>query len=265
MLQKVYFSSHHRAPCLYLCTNCTHPQVIKWKTVCAPKELTSEFVVALPGEIDTMSIRTTKKQTLTLLLRWPETQSLAKKEPHQIANIRHTTRLIDILEATWLFEPWVVDIFGFANFPQYRKYPKSKQLSGGMYIFVKYTSKTGASKTFAERTGSVLLNYYQAILTLPDNITLVKGSPDPCPMDTKHPKQFSWKDALQLCTSIGSTLPEFISRKDQEEFVSLLKSSTDIYPTEAIFIGASRSPKSQVCVSSESLLTSNNFLHCFNS
>ena len=59
----------------------------------------------------------------------------------------------------------------------------------------------------------------------------------PCPNFTHHPKQFSWNQAAQLCHHVNATLPEFISRKDQEEFSKILKTSTYLYPMEAIFIG----------------------------
>ena len=47
---------------------------------------------------------------------------------------------------------------------------------------------------------------------------------------------FSWKEALLLCRSINATLPEFYSRKEQEDFIAVLKSG-DVFPIKDIYIG----------------------------
>ena len=51
-----------------------------------------------------------------------------------------------------------------------------------------------------------------------------------------HSKVFSWIAAFTLCKDIGGSLPEFYSRAWQEEFVTILKTSTNIYLIEGIFI-----------------------------
>ena len=64
--------------------------------------------------------------------------------------------------------------------------------------------------------------------------------------DTKiKSKSFSWQEALLLCQSVNATLPEFYSRKEQEEFISLIKSG-DIFPIEAVYIGLYGSGKNQI-------------------
>ena len=40
-----------------------------------------------------------------------------------------------------------------------------------------------------------------------------------------------------MCKDINGTLPEFISREDQEEFIRIVKYSTDLFPIEGVYIG----------------------------
>ena len=49
-------------------------------------------------------------------------------------------------------------------------------------------------------------------------------------------KSFSWPETFSLCRSINATLPEFYSRKEQEEFIAVLKSG-NVFPLEAMHIG----------------------------
>ena len=66
------------------------------------------------------------------------------------------------------------------------------------------------------------------------------GYPDINCTNTKtKSKSFSWQDALLLCRNINATLPEFNSRKEQEEFIAVIKSG-DIFPIEAVYIGLYR-------------------------
>ena len=50
-------------------------------------------------------------------------------------------------------------------------------------------------------------------------------------------KLYSWTQAFDVCEQIGGKLPQIISRKEQEELLHMLKSSTDIFAVEALFIG----------------------------
>ena len=47
----------------------------------------------------------------------------------------------------------------------------------------------------------------------------------------------SWIQASQKCNAIGGSLPEFLSREEQEELQYLLKVSRDLYSIEALYIG----------------------------
>ena len=63
-----------------------------------------------------------------------------------------------------------------------------------------------------------------------------------CPNENQKSKTFSWYEAFFLCRSINATLPEFYSRKEQEEFIAILKSG-NVFPIEAVFIGLFKGTK----------------------
>lgn len=53
---------------------------------------------------------------------------------------------------------------------------------------------------------------------------------------THKPKLFSRNTAHTLCKLANRSLPEFISRKQQEQFISFVKNSYKIFPVGALFI-----------------------------
>ena len=102
-------------------------------------------------------------------------------------------------------------------FPEYFEYERHEyivNISGNIYYIVKYFDTVHNYKYNYEKI------YFR-----------------PCPNFTHNPKLFSWNQAAQLCRRVHATLPEFISRKQQEEFLHILKASSGIFPMEAIFIG----------------------------
>ena len=50
------------------------------------------------------------------------------------------------------------------------------------------------------------------------------------------PQIWSWKQAVNMCRNAGGELPQFFSRKEQEELISIIKTSTDYFFIEAVFI-----------------------------
>ncbi len=50
-------------------------------------------------------------------------------------------------------------------------------------------------------------------------------------------KLFSWTEAESICSKAGTILPQFLSRNEQENFVSILNIATELFLIEAIFIG----------------------------
>ena len=55
----------------------------------------------------------------------------------------------------------------------------------------------------------------------------------------------SWKEAAELCNSVGAHLPVLGSRNDLHEFISLLRYSNHIPPLEAVYIGLKYKTRSQ--------------------
>ena len=53
----------------------------------------------------------------------------------------------------------------------------------------------------------------------------------------------SWNDAANLCSSVGAHLPSFTSREELDDFIHLLRDSSDIPPLEAVFIGLKHNRK----------------------
>ena len=54
--------------------------------------------------------------------------------------------------------------------------------------------------------------------------------------DERTPVKFSWKEAYKYCQNINRSLPIFYSRKDHIEFISLLKTSSDLFTIPAMYI-----------------------------
>ena len=51
-----------------------------------------------------------------------------------------------------------------------------------------------------------------------------------------EPRIWSWTQAVNICRNAGGELPQFFSRKEQEELISIIKTSTDYFFIEAVFI-----------------------------
>ncbi len=63
-----------------------------------------------------------------------------------------------------------------------------------------------------------------------------------CPQHTHFPLMFSWNSAAKFCYRMNTSLPELISRKEQEDLVSALffdlnPLESPLVPIEAFFIG----------------------------
>ena len=56
----------------------------------------------------------------------------------------------------------------------------------------------------------------------------------------------SWRDASQLCKSIGGSLPIIRNRHDFDEIIAFLKLSEHMPPVEGLYIGMTRNLKTQV-------------------
>ncbi len=57
---------------------------------------------------------------------------------------------------------------------------------------------------------------------------------------------FSWRKGKHFCSKVNATQLNILNRRDMEEFLSILKTSSDIFPIEALFIALQKLPKQKV-------------------
>ncbi len=69
-----------------------------------------------------------------------------------------------------------------------------------------------------------------------------------CPNITHNRKLLSWIEGAGICkqNTDNATLPEFISKREQNDFLQTLKRYADIFPMEAVFLGLRKDPNNQV-------------------
>ena len=230
--QNVLFADGWMNDCLYPCVNCTQPQTVDWKAILNLSALKKGYVLALPGQIGSMYFKTNSSQVFKICLRWLDEPNQVPKR--QIFPIRYYGILRDLAESDRNLET----VTGFPVFKNYHKYPFIKEEMKRQYYFVKYINTEH--------------NYKYHFQQEKEYFT-------PCPNDIYNPKLFSWSQSRDLCKKINAHLPEFYSRKDQEEFIKIIKGSLDLYPIEVIFIGLSgiKPREKQVSLKSLVLIHSN--------
>ena len=118
----------------------------------------------------------------------------------------------------------------FRKLTGYRKHIYVRETAREKYYFVKYILKPTS-------TPCILCHKAEALFQRFGDDYRIKEKDFNC-SDTfvNKSKSFSWLEAFSLCRSINATLPEFYSRKEQEEFIAVLKSG-NIFPIEALYIG----------------------------
>ena len=72
------------------------------------------------------------------------------------------------------------------------------------------------------RTAEFLFHFYGPYYKLKEENFI-------CPDENQRSKTFSWIEAFLLCRSTNATLPEFYSRKEQEEFITVVKSGNVLF------------------------------------
>ncbi len=58
-----------------------------------------------------------------------------------------------------------------------------------------------------------------------------------CQKPAYEPRPFSWMHALDMCRDMKHTLPTFLSRTEQEDFIMSIKNFPELFPMEAVFLG----------------------------
>ena len=115
----------------------------------------------------------------------------------------------------------------------YNTHSYTIQTKTEIYRFIKYTDKSYLSTTVFHKFLSYLemTRLYGAAYA--NQLHLYPS----CSSFLFTPKLFSWEGAQTICRKANGTLPEFVSRSEQEEFIYIVKSSADLFPVEAVFIG----------------------------
>ena len=122
----------------------------------------------------------------------------------------------------------------FPDFPGYEQHIHVRTTSLGNYYFVKYMD-------YGQNVDDCnLLNHFYFLYFFDFRLySKIKQRDVNCSKlatdQNQESKPFSWQEAFLLCHSINATLPEFYNRKEQEEFIAVLKSG-DIFPIEAVFL-----------------------------
>ena len=211
LLQQVYFNNHYTAhDCPYLGSPKTQPQILKWKATYTLNSNHESIIVALPGQFHSVLLSTIDvEKKFFVFYDWIET----------VKKVRFVTRRDGRTILQGIYNDVEDDYSRHITpiFPEYLEYKRQEYIvnsSGFIYYIVKYFDTVHNYKYIYEKT------YFH-----------------PCPNFTHNPKLFSWNQAAQLCGRVHTTLPEFITRREQEEFLHILKVSPGIFPMESIFIG----------------------------
>ncbi len=113
----------------------------------------------------------------------------------------------------------------FPRFSGKNKISFFKTFSNGVtYHFFKYMDQTIVLTVDPDRAKT----HPHSVLGL--------GQLPKCEQVSHKPRFFSWYGTKRLCHRAAASLPSFISRVHQEEFLHILKASTDIFPLEAVYI-----------------------------
>ncbi len=163
----------------------------------------TSHLIALQGELE--KIELVSEMDLDLHVSWTSPTKLHNKGT-KICNARNI-------------------IFPYLN--NYNMYSVKKCASKHVFYFVKYMDNRHNEKHWFE------YHIERQFFKSQSHVT-------ECRNDTHHPKYHSWLDAYELCRSVGTNLPQFYSRPEEEELIGILKISKDIFPLQALFLGQNK-------------------------
>ena len=198
--------------------NCTKDQYVFWEQTSKLTRDDNIHLIALPGPIATLKIKGThdddQAKSRYITLDWIEPPPI---QEYMIENVTETK---------------------FRDYPGYVEFSFVRRVEQGTFYFVKYMDlEQSEINGQLRQTAEFLFHFYGAFYKL-------KQEDFNCPDENQRSKTFSWIEAFLLCRSINATLPEFYSRKEQEEFITVVKSG-NIFPIEAVYTGLHKG--TQVC------------------
>ena len=201
--------------CTIGCINCTRDQHVFWQDTIKLSKDHNVHLITLPGSIASLRIK--------------QTHDDDDDDDDDVKNRCITFQWIDPSSR----QEYVGENITQAEFRDYTNYIKfsyTEKVSYGTFYFVEYVDVEQSKINFQMRlTAERLFTIYGPLHKLTKDYFN-------CPDENQTSKTFSWYEAFFLCRSINATLPEFHSRKEQEEFIAVLKSG-NVFPVEAVFIG----------------------------
>ena len=208
--------------------NYTPPQKIKWRAIAVPKE---PVTIALPGEIDTIYLRSlllnntnlSHSETLPILISWR--RFLLYKEHEEWED--YILYWCDVQQHYRSRPKTLHDRkFNFSTYYGHNCFCFLARFSGLSYHFVKY---------FDQKNNFKYHPYY------------IDQYFRPCPRHTHSPMLFSWNEVHEFCKIVfNGTLPQLTSKKQEKDFVHLIKDKYGLFPMKAAYIGLSLSGKGEV-------------------
>ena len=206
-----------------------------------PTAHTLEFPVSVHGTIDTLAMKANVNMTVDIL--WLKHRLIPIKEE------RFTQQSMEIVNIGWhpsfSDNPYITSLRDNLHgmFPaikgcniHYSKISTQKRI----YWFLKYMDKTYTSTSEYGEYMSIrqtVAPEYRGIISSPSRIVPDYYPYPNCPNIIHHPKLFSWNEARNLCSHVNGTLPEFLSKSDEVELISVIKQSPRMFPVDTVFIG----------------------------
>ena len=194
----------------------TRDQFLVWNGTVEFTRHHPSLVLALPGIIVNIQIQNAyiypEAENTSIIIRWIEPMVI-----HEKTKINNT-------------------LFMNLKLNKYNKHSYTINRESGEYYFLKLMSYNNAGDDYE------LLKYPYFLLEKFESYGILQEEDFNCTIKPKQSKSFSWAEALSLCNSVNATLPEFYSKKEQDELIAIIKSA-DMFPIEAVFIGMNRIPK----------------------
>ncbi len=222
--------------CILLCDNCTLDQLatttLKWQ----PTNQNKDMIIAVQGAIDSISLKSQKETNVSLLFSFlhvlenfdvsasmrPAIQPLRGRAPSLYLNVSAGT--FNLVQWTNKFATVLEQEEGYNIHFHRIEYGKK------LFFIVKYADNAISSTTEYQ-------NHVTQTQEYPE-IYFVDSYPFPdCPHKVHYPKKYTWNEAQELCHLLEGTMPQLVSRKDQNDLVLILhEQAGPLFFIEAVFI-----------------------------
>ncbi len=212
------------------------PQMRLWNKTISISELQGGFTVGLPGELH--SVQVTSPIEVNLKFKWENTISAyfcKNLDPMRHGcNIRGTADRLCTRQLDNAFTSYPACTKFIADIRK-RVSLEILPLEFLRYLTFYFLKCLGKDHLF---TSGKWQDHYQ----------YHKDSHGMCRVNHFEPSMFSWADASDTCKDMESSLPIFLSRSNQEDFIMSIKTFPELFPMEAVFLGLRQSQGVSTCV-----------------